>query len=368
MPCQPAISTISLGQSGRYSIHQKLAACAHYNFKAIELFYDDLEALARSQSKLAQPTRDDLLGAAREIRAVCDSLKIRVLNLQPLRFYEGLADRRERNRIAYEVIPLWMDILAIVGGDTILIASNFLPTDPTNGYSPIVGDFEIIASDLRLLATLGAARFPPVKFAYEALAWGTYINTWEASWDIVQMVDLPNFGLAIDTFNIAGAVYADPGAVGGRNGPQAEANLRQSLDRLATRVNPEKVFVVQMADGEQLAEALKPGHPFYVPGQPSRMSWSRNARLFLCEEDRGGYLPVLDVLRTVVKMGWSGWMAYEIFSRTLAGPDYDTPEMHAERASQSWSNVAAFLSLAEGEDKRLVHESLTDAATKCREC
>ncbi|GFG26202.1 3-dehydroshikimate dehydratase [Aspergillus udagawae] len=350
MSCQPAIATVSLGQSGRYNIHQKLSACANNGFKAIELFYDDLEALASSLSRSTRPTRDDLLNAARQIRALCDVLQIRILNLQPLRFYEGLIDRRERDRIAYGVIPTWMDILDILGSDTILIASNFLQPDLSTGKSPLSGDFNVIADDLRLLATLGAARSPPIKFAYEALAWGTYISTWEASWDIVQRVKMPNFGLAIDTFNIAGAVYADPGAVGGRNGPDADANLRQSLDRLANTVDVEKILIVQMADGERLAEALEPGHPFHIPGQPSRMSWSRNARLFLCEEDRGGYLPVLEILQTVVKMGWTGWLSYEIFSRTLAGPNPKTPEMHAARASRSWSNVTAFLGQSGNKD------------------
>ncbi|KAG2411505.1 hypothetical protein HFD88_009061 [Aspergillus terreus] len=215
---------------------------------------------------------------------------------------------------------------------------------------------------------MGGARFPPIKFAYEALAWGTYISTWEASWDIVPQVDLPNFGLAIDTFKITGMVYADPSVAGGRNGPQAEANLRQSLHRLATRVNLEKLFVVQMADAEKLSEVLKPSHAVYMPGQPSRMSWSRAARLFFCEEDRGGYLPVLDVLHTVVNMGWSVWLAYEVFSWTLAGLEFNTPELHAERASPSWSKVAAFLTLPEAEDKGKAHKAFTDAAIKCREC
>ncbi|KAG2413138.1 hypothetical protein HFD88_002327 [Aspergillus terreus] len=358
MSCQPAITTVSLGQSGRYTIHHKLFACAKNGFKAVELFYDDLEALACSHSKLVQPTRNELLSAARQIRALCDILQIRILNLQPLRFYEGLVDRRERDRIANRVIPTWMDILEILGSDTILIASNFLPPDSSTGKNLLSGDVNIIADDLRLLATLGAARSPPVKFAYEALAWGTFINTWEASWDIVQRVNLPNFGLAIDTFNIAGAVYADPSAVGGRNGPDAGAILRQSLNRLASTVEVEKIFIVQMADAEQLAETLEPGHPFYVPGQPSRMSWSRNARLFLCEQDRGGYLPVLEVLQTVVNMGWTGWMSYEVFSRTLAGPDPKTPEMHAARASRSWSKVTAFLSLLAGQyGKRVLEQA-----------
>jgi hypothetical protein len=98
MTCQPAITTVSLGQSARYTIHQKLSACANNGFKAAELFYDDLEALASSHSRLTQPTRDELLSAARQIRALCDVLQIRILNLQPLRFYEGLIDRRRRER------------------------------------------------------------------------------------------------------------------------------------------------------------------------------------------------------------------------------------------------------------------------------
>lgn len=345
MSCQPAITTVSLGESGRYSIHQKLFACARHGFKAIELFYDDLEALACSQSTLSQPTRDDLLLAARQIRVCCDLLGIQVLNLQPLRFYEGLVDRHEHHRIVYEVIPTWMDIVDILGCNTILIASNFLPPDPITGNSSTTGDIRVIVDDLQLLATIGAARSPYVKFAYEALAWGTHINTWEASWDVVQQVNMSNFGLAVDTFNIAAAVYADPAVVGGRNGPHADANMQQSLRRLANIVDVDKIFIVQMADGERLDKVLEPGHPFHVPGQPPRMSWSRNARLFLCEDDRGGYLPVLQVLKTLLKMGWSGWMAYELFSRTLAGPDPKTPDMHAARASQSWSKLASLLNL-----------------------
>lgn len=162
----------------------------------------------------------------------------------------------------------------------------------------------------------------------------------------MQRVNRLNFGIAIDTFNIAARVFADPAAIDGRcNGSQADFNLRQSLYHLETTLDVSKLFVVQIADGERLVEPLHIGHPFYVEGQPTRMSWSRNARLFLCEEDRGGYLSVLEVLRAILCMGWSGWMAYEIFSRTLAGPDPDTPALHAARASRSWTRVAAALGL-----------------------
>ena len=363
MRYMPAITTVSLGQSSRYTIQEKLYAASRHGIHGVELFYDDLESLARSHSISEQhcSSREELLNAAREVRSLCDALHIRVLNLQPIRFYEGLVDRRERDRILCEEIPVWMDIVSVLGGDTILVASNFLPPEPHTGEARTVGDLDTIVDDLRMLALLGEIHSPPVKFAYEAIAWATHVDTWEKSWDIVQRVNRPNFGIAIDTFNVAARVFADPAAIDGRrNGAQADADLHHSLHRLETTVDVSKLFVVQVADGERLAEPLRVGHPFYVEGQPTRMSWSRNARLFLCEEERGGYLPVLEVLQTVLRMGWSGWVAYEIFSRTLAGPDPDTPAIHAARASRSWARVAAALGLyrdldiAPGLDKQAV--------------
>lgn len=350
MRYMPALTTVSLGQSSRYSIQEKLYAAAKHDIHGVELFYDDLETFARARAN-SSPSREELLSAARKIRSLCDSLRIRILNLQPLRFYEGLVDRRERDRILCEEIPTWIDIVTILGADTILVASNFLSPDPYTGKARTVGNLDTIVDDLRMLALLGEIHSPPVKFAYEAIAWGTHIDTWEKSWDVVQRVNWPNFGIAIDTFNIAARVFADPTAIDGRyNGSQADTDLHQSLYRLENTLDVSKLFVVQIADGERLMEPLHVGHPFYVEGQPTRMSWSRNARLFLCEDDRGGYLPVLEVLRTILRMGWSGWMAYEIFSRTLAGPGPDTPALHAARASKSWTKVVAALGLDQDYD------------------
>jgi hypothetical protein len=33
-----------------------------------------------------------------------------------------------------------------------------------------------------------------------ALAWGTYINTWEDSWDVIKRANRPNIGICLDTF------------------------------------------------------------------------------------------------------------------------------------------------------------------------
>lgn len=298
----PALTTVSLGQSNRYSVQEKLYAAAKHGIHEVELFYDDLESFARTQTTNS-PSREELLNAAHKVRSLCDALHIRVLNLQPLRFYEGLVDRRERDRILCEDIPVWMDIVTVLGADTILVASNFLSPEPYTGKARTVGSLDTIVDDLRMLALLGEIHSPPVKFAYEAIAWGTHVDTWEKSWDIVQRVDRPNFGIAIDTFNIAAKVFADPAAIDGRcNGTQADIDLQQSLYHLESTVDFSRLFVVQVADGERLMEPLRAGHPFYVEGQPTCMSWSRNARLFLCEEERGGYLPVLEVLQTVLRM------------------------------------------------------------------
>ncbi|KAJ5925144.1 hypothetical protein N7454_007783 [Penicillium verhagenii] len=343
MECKPAITTVSLGSFISHSITEKIDQAARHGFKGIELFIDDLEALARdSYSPLA--SYDAIMNAASQVRQQCDKLDIEILNLQPLRFYEGLVDRKSRDHILDDTLPIWMDALKILGADTILVPSNFLSPDPETKLPRTTGDFQVIVDDLRELATRGAQREPPIKFAYEALAWGTHVNTWEKTWEIVQAVDRPNLGLALDTFNIAGAIYADPaeenGCIGGCS-TGAEEIVRASLGRMVKTLDMSKLFIVQIADAERLTQPLRPGHPYYNEEQPSRLSWSRNCRLFLCENDRGGFLPVIEILQTILDLGWTGYLAYELFSRTLLDSDPRTPAQHAERAQRSWERLSS---------------------------
>lgn len=39
------------------------------------------------------------------------------------------------------------------------------------------GNFEKIAADMREIALLGLKEDPPVRFAYEVMAWGAHIDT-----------------------------------------------------------------------------------------------------------------------------------------------------------------------------------------------
>ena len=60
-------------------------------------------------------------------------------------------------------------------------------------------------------------------------------------------------------------------------------------------------------------------------------------------EERGGYLPVLDVLRAICDekegLGYKGWISMELFNRSLVKEDPNVPIEHAERAMKSWRRI-----------------------------
>jgi 4-hydroxyphenylpyruvate dioxygenase len=106
--------------------------------------------------------------------------------------------------------------------------------------------------------------------------------------------------MCLDTFNIAGRVYGDPASPNGKT-PNAEEQMRKSLERMVKTIDVRKVFYIQVVDAEKMRDPLVEGHAFYAADQPARMSWSRNARLFAFE-DRG-YLPIMDVARAIIEAG-----------------------------------------------------------------
>jgi 4-hydroxyphenylpyruvate dioxygenase len=333
MSYKPAIASMSLGRTWVHDLPNKLDQAAANNFKGIEIFYEDLEYLARSQSNLsadASPSSEAQLQAAQTIRQLCDERKLEIIGLQPFTFYEGLLDRSE-HAARIEKLKLWFKLAKALGTDVIQIPANFL------GKDKITGDMDVVVEDLRQIADMGLQESPVIKFAYENLCWSTYFDTWEQGWDIVQKVDRPNFGLCLDTFNIAGRVYADPSSVTEKT-PNADEAMRKSLAQLVKRVDVKKVFYIQVVDAEKMRDSLVEGHAFYDASQPARMSWSRNARLFAFEE--GGYLPVLDVTKAIIQgLGYKGWVSMELFSRTMAEPGEAVPAEHARRAAIAWVKV-----------------------------
>lgn len=335
--CLPAIFSQSLGcNSANHDLKSRFQAAAKHRISGIELFYGDLEAVASSLHPEGCPTPSaaDLIRASHEIRNLADSLGLKIIDLQPFMHYEGLISRTS-HAAAIERAKLWLQLTEILGTDLILISSSFLPKEECTG------DFATIVRDVTELADLGKEHDPPVRFAYENLCWGTYVNSWQGMHAVVQAVNRWNFGYCMDTFNIAGLVYGNPSAPDGK-AENAEEETAESLSKMVQCVDREKIFLVQMADAEQMSRPITPDHPWYdASSQPSsRMPWSRNARLFPLEEKRGAYLPVMDVLKALLQgLGYRGWVSFELFSRTLSETAEDVPDDHAARAQRSWGKL-----------------------------
>ncbi len=329
MAYKVGIASMSLGRAWVHQLPQKLDQAAFYGYQGVEIFYEDLEYLAKSLPGGLTPENE--LVAARKIRQMCDDRHLEIICLQPFLHYEGQLDRAEHAK-KIQKLKLWFQLAKTLRTDIIQIPSNF----QTSG---ITGDRGVLFADLLEVAELGLQETPVIKFGYEALCWGKYIDTWEASWDLVAAVNRPNFGLCLDTFNIAGREWADPASPDGKVA-NADEILRKSLAKMKRTIDVNKIFFIQVVDAERLRNPLNSSHVFHVHGQPPRMSWSRNARLFPFE--KGGYLPVLDVLKALTDedgLNYKGWVSFELFSRTMADPDETVPREHARRGMESWEKV-----------------------------
>ncbi|KAG0160939.1 hypothetical protein PDIDSM_8471 [Penicillium digitatum] len=319
---KPAIATVSLGAANLHPIIAKLDAVALNGQQGLELFHDDIAQLARTLRAHAtdlelRTDRDYEIDAAHAIRDLSAERDLQIVALQPFRHYEGLLDP-ERHAERIDELKHWVQLCKILGDSLfILIPSSFLDA------SEITSDRERLAADLAEAADVAF----PVRIAYEALAWGTYINTWEDSWDVIKRANRPNLGICLDTFNIAARVWADPT-------PQ-QADLAQGQTEICG------MLMVQLADGER----VEPQTPFLqAPGLPTLLAWSRNARLFPCEEDRGGYLPIREVTDACINgLGYTGWISMEVFSRSTWEDNPAVPMEHAARASRSWLKVLRML-------------------------
>ena len=339
MAYQPAIMSASLGRAWLHEFDNKVEQAAKAGFKGIEIFYEDLEYVARNLSNGEEsPSDAKVLEAADHCYDVCRTNGLVVIGLQPFLFYEGLKDREQTEKLITKM-KLWLQIVKRLHTDTIQIPANFLPFDK------LVDDTDVHVSDLRRLADMGAAEQPPVRFAYENLCWSTFFDTWDKAWEVVQRVDRPNFGMCLDTFNIAGRVWADPTSPTGKT-PNADADLEASLAKMVKEIDVNKVFYIQIVDAERMTTPLVEGHEFHVDGNPPRMNWSRNARTFIYEEERGANMPVEEVARKIIfGLGYKGYVSMELFSRTMSEEGTQVPREHAQRGGKAWQKFAQRLGL-----------------------
>ncbi|KAI0038872.1 xylose isomerase-like protein [Auriscalpium vulgare] len=324
-------ATSSAGMHPSHNLPLKLRAIAGSGFKLAEIAFPDLEAYAAQNhsgyQKIDNAGRGDidlLCEVAREIEALCVELGMKVLAVHPFSEFEGYTDAKKRED-GFDRAQAWFKVLAALDCQMLQVGSS---DDPETS-----GDLDVIARDLRQLADEAAAVDPPIRIAYEMWAWGVHVNTWQHTWEVCKLVDRPNFGLCLDTFQICARAYVDPASPPNVL-PSASAHLAASLENLTRSVPPEKIFYLQISDGSRkvVADTLREN----AQGLPPLYAWSNAWRPLPLLDVFRGFLPVVDVVEAVWRTGWRGPWSYEVFYEAdMAKHDRDVPTRWTASARES---------------------------------
>ncbi|KAK9424874.1 putative Xylose isomerase-like TIM barrel domain-containing protein [Seiridium unicorne] len=122
------------------------------------------------------------------------------------------------------------------------------------------GDESVTVSDLQQLPDIGSAKQPIISIAYEPMSWSTHVSTWQSELRVIEAVNRSNFGLCLDSFHILTKLWGSPHEVSGKY-PDADANLADSLHGFKRNFRVEKLFYVQLSDGEKLDPPYSRQHP-----------------------------------------------------------------------------------------------------------
>ncbi|SNY68617.1 sugar phosphate isomerase/epimerase and 4-hydroxyphenylpyruvate domain-containing protein [Paractinoplanes atraurantiacus] len=264
-----SIATVCL--SG--TLEDRLDAAAAAGFDAVEIFENDLIASASSPESIRARTQD--LGLSIDL-------------YQPFRDAEGAppsrfaaVERRFRAKL---------DLMGRLGADTILVCSSVSPDT--------IPDDALSVAQLRTLADLAAAR--DMRIAYEALAWGRHVSTWEHSWEIVRRADHPALGLCLDSFHVLSRTAS-------------YQNVRN--------VPGDKIFFLQLADAPRLDMDV--------------LQWSRHHRLFPLQ----GGLDLAGFTRAVLDAGYTGPLSLEVFNDVFRQADPHRTAVDARRSLIALQNA-----------------------------
>ncbi|KAK9452833.1 xylose isomerase-like protein [Dipodascopsis uninucleata] len=332
-----AISSPSLGYPEKgHGFKQKLQAAIETGFQGIEFWYGDIEVEAL---KCQEGTfRENAIRIAKEYGALCKQHNIKVCVFEPIMHFEGHTNPMLRAQ-KLEQAELFIELARAVDTDIVQIATQ------VDIFNETTGDDEQIVHELQALADMGLQYNPPVRFAFEALAWGMYNDTWQDVWRIVQKVNRSNFGICLDTYHVIARVWGDPTARSCIQ-PGGDMQLRSSLSDFVKTVPVDKVFYIQISDASRLNPPMSFSHPWYDPNKAWRRIWCENARVFPYEEDKGAFFPTEDVLRILLlEWCWKGWLSFEIYNLSLEDLDPSVPKVHALRAARSWNMLVERLAL-----------------------
>jgi 4-hydroxyphenylpyruvate dioxygenase len=248
------------------TLKEKMQACAIAGFDGIEIFEQDL---------VTSPLSPE------DVRKMAGDLGLGLDLYQPFRDFDGVTpDLLKANLRRAEAK---FKLMSRLGMDTILVCSNVA--------TATIDDDDLRASQLAELAELAGDH--GVKVAYEALAWGKYVNDYEHAYRLVEMVDHPNFGTCLDSFHI----------------------LSRDWDTAPIeKINPEKIFFVQVADAPKLSMDV--------------LSWSRHYRVFPGE----GQFELAKFMGHVVRAGYTGPVSLEVFNDVFRQSDVERTAVDAMRS------------------------------------
>jgi len=266
-----SIATVCL--SG--TLDEKLVAAREAGFDGVEIFEPDL---------VASPTSPEA------VRARAAQLGLSLDLYQPFRDFEGVGpDLLDRN---LERAAAKFTLMNRLGIETMLLCSNVATARS--------GDEQLAATQLRELGAL-ADRFG-VRVAYEALAWGRFVDDYETAARIVRLADHPRIGVCLDSFHILSKGH-DPEAI--------------------ETIPVDKIFFVQMADAPLLSLDV--------------LSWSRHHRVFPGE---GGF-DLGTFMAHLVRTGYDGPVSLEIFNDTFRQTDPIATAVDARRSLRWLEHEAA---------------------------
>ncbi|WP_406309244.1 bifunctional sugar phosphate isomerase/epimerase/4-hydroxyphenylpyruvate dioxygenase family protein [Streptomyces sp. NBC_00623] len=239
-----SIATVSI--SG--TLTEKLNAAARAGFDGVEIFENDL---------LASPLTPE------QIKDRAADLGLAISLYQPMRDIEGLpanAFTQSLRRAEHK-----FRVMRRLGADTVLVCSSVSPQ--------AVDDDALAADQLRQLADLASEY--EIRVAYEALAWGRHVNTYDHAWRIVESADHPSLGVCLDSFHIL-ARGSDPKGI--------------------ESIPGEKIFFLQLADAPLMTMDV--------------LQWSRHYRCFPGQ----GEFDLAAFVQSTVRAGYQGPLSLEVFN------------------------------------------------------
>ena len=151
----------------------KLEAIAEAGFSGVELYEPDLTGFAESPKEVSRRVA---------------SLGLKIVVFQPFHDFEGLTgELRDR---AFARLEAKLALLEALGADTLMVG--------TSTHAQAIGDSDAILDDLAELAERTGKR--GLRAALIALPWARYVQTEMQALSLVERIDSPHLGLALNSF------------------------------------------------------------------------------------------------------------------------------------------------------------------------